>query len=573
MGRGSVCLLSSLFRAAAIGLALSWLGASSASLAESPIRFGDATGPSGISFTHTDGSSGRRYLVEAMSAGLATFDYDGDGLIDIYFVNGAPLPGMKWSGPPPKGALYRNQGRFRFADVTEKAGVGHTGFGLGIAAGDYDNDGWQDIYLSNFGPNVLYRNRGDGSFEDVTARAGVSRGNKVGAGVAFLDADGDGNLDLFAANYIRFSFEAHKLHRFKGVPIYPGPLDYSGESGNLFRNRGDGTFADVSRESRIAAHAGTGMGVTCADCDNDGRTDIFVANDVMQNFLFHNEGGGKFEECGVTAGVAFDPMGVPHGSMGVDAGDYDHDGRLDLVVTAYQREFTTLYRNLGDGFFGDVTASTGAGAGSFNHVKWGVGLVDFDNDGHRDLFIACGHVDDNVELRDDTASYRAHSVVLRNTGNGHFVDVSEASGLSAIPKRSSRGVAFDDLDNDGRIDVVILNSRQAPTILRNESPPGNHWLQVQLRGVRTNRDGVGARVRVVAGDLVQIDEVHSGRGYQSHWGSRLHFGLGKHDRVDRVEVRWIGGGVDLFENVGVDRLVTLTEGNAASPSRDRAFSP
>jgi hypothetical protein len=497
-----------------------------------------------------------------MSAGLATFDYDNDGLVDIYFVNGFPLPGTKCVGPPPRNALYRNLGHFRFLDVTESAGVAGSGFGLGVAVADYDNDGQPDLYVSNFGPNVLYRNLGDGTFADVTRRAGVGRGNKVGAGVAFLDFDRDGELDLFAANYIHFSFEMHKLRTYKGVPIYAGPRYYQGEPANLFHNRGDGTFADVSAESGIAAQPATGMGVICADYDNDGNTDIFVANDEMPNFLYHNNGQGKFEEVGLAAGVAYDALGVIHANMGVDAADCAHCGRLDFVVTAYQKEPTTLYRNAGKGLFTDITAAAGTGRSNFNQVKYGVGLVDFDNDGYRDLFVACGHIDDNVELYDDSTSYRARNVVLRNTGDGRFVDVSATCGDGLAPKKVARGVAFDDLDNDGRVDVVILNSRTAPTVLRNESPPGNHWLQLRLQGVKTNRDGVGAQVRVVAGQLVQLDEVHSGRGYQSHWGSRLHFGLGKHRRVDRIEVRWIGGGVDVVEGLPADRCLTIVEGTS-----------
>jgi enediyne biosynthesis protein E4 len=560
MNLGSVCLLRLSCLASAWQLAWWWIGVPAA--AQGPIQLSNVTSQTGISFRHSDGSSGRHYLVEAMASGLATFDYDGDDLIDVYFVTGGRLPGTKPEGLPPQNALYRNLGHFRFLDVTERAGVKGAGFGLGVAAGDYDNDGHPDLYLSNFGPNVLYRNRGNGTFEDVTSRAGVGRGNKVGAGVAFLDFDGDGNLDLFAANYIRFSFEMHKLITYKGIPVYPGPLYYHGEPAELFRNRGDGTFADVGAASGIAAHAATGMGVICADYDGDGRTDIFVANDEMPNYLFHNDGRGKFEEVGLAAGVAYDSLGVAHGNMGVDAADCHHQGRLDFAVTAYQREPTTLYRNAGQGLFTDVTAAAGTGKPAFNQVKWGVGLVDFDNDGYRDLFVACGHLDDNVELCDDTTSYRARNVLLRNTGDGRFLDVSAACGDGLAMKRVGRGVAFDDLDNNGRVDVVILNSRSEPTVLRNESSPVNHWLQLRLRGIKTNRDGVGAQVRVVAGDLVQVDEVHSGRGYQSHWGTRLHFGLGKHPRVDRIEVRWIGGGVDVIENVSADRRLTIAEGTS-----------
>jgi hypothetical protein len=303
------------------------------------------------------------------------------------------------------------------------------------------------------------------------------------------------------------------------------------------------------------------MGIICADYDNDGDTDIFVGNDGGPgNFLFRNDGGGKFVQVADLSGVAYEAGGAAHGSMGVDGADYDQDGRLDFYVTAYQRQLATLFKNLGGGLFDDVTRQTGAGQGSLNQVKWGCGFVDLDNDGLKDIFLACGHLIDNVERFDDSTSYLACPVLLRNIGHGAFANVSETGGDGLRLKSVGRGVVFDDLDNDGRIDVVILNSRRPATVLRNVSPAGNHWLQLQLRGVKTNRDGVGARVRVAAAGLVQIDEVHSGRGYQSHFGSRLHFGLGRRDRVDRVEVRWIGGGVDVFENLSADRLVTLIEG-------------
>jgi hypothetical protein len=347
------------------------------------------------------------------------------------------------------------------------------------------------------------------------------------------------------------------------VPLYHGPRDYQPWPDSLYHNRGDGTFADVSRQSGVAAVAGTGMGIVCLDYDNDGDTDIFVLNDVARNFLFRNDGTGKFEELGILAGVAFDRFGQPNGSMGVDCGDYDNDGRLDLFMTCYQAEPPVLYKNLGHGAFEDVSARTRAGEGSYPYVKWGVGIVDFDNDGLRDLFVACGHIHDNVELFDDTTAYKCHNVVLRNTG-GRFVNVSDRCGVGSLAKHSARGAAFDDLDNDGDIDVVIVNSRESPTILRNmyyELGGKNHWLGLGLRGVKTNRDGVGARVKVVASGLVLVDEVHSGRSYQSHFGSRLHFGLGNRGRVDRVEVRWIGGGVDVVEDLRADRIIAVAEGN------------
>ena len=532
-----------------------------------PIELRDVTKQTGITFRHTDGGCGRYYIVEYVSAGLALFDYDGDGDVDIYFLNGAPLKGTRVD-VPPRNALYRNDGGFKFTDVTAQAGVGDTGHGLGVAVGDYDNDGDPDLFLNNFGRNVLYRNNGDGTFTNVTKQAGLGNGRRVGAGANFLDIDQDGDLDLFVSHYVKFSYDLHVPHTRQGFPIYPSPREYQPDPDSLYRNNGDGTFTDISIESGIAAHAGPGMGTVCADYDQDGDTDIFVANDVAANFLYRNDGTGKFAEVGLLAGIAYDIRGSEQGSMGMEIGDYDNDGWLDLHQTSYQDELALLYKNLGDGTFEDVTLLTGAGAGTFAQVTWGNGLVDFDNDGDRDLFIACGHLYDNVEQFDDATSYLAQNILLMNTGDGKFVDVSDQSGDGLLVKQSSRGAGFDDLDNDGDVDVVILNSRSQPTILRNDSPRGNHWLQIRLQGTKTNRDGIGAQVKVVAGDLTQVDEVHSGRGYQSHYGLRLYFGLGKRDRVDRVEVRWIGGGAEVFEDVGVDQLLTIKEGTGKPIPRD-----
>jgi hypothetical protein len=529
--------------------------------AGSPILLRDVTKETGITFTHTDGSSGQRYIMETVSAGLALFDYDDDGDVDIYFLNGAPLKGTKCDVAPTN-ALYRNEGNFRFTDVTKQAGVGDTGYGLGVAVGDYDNDGDLDIYLNNYGPNVLYRNNGDGTFTDVTEKAGVDNGSQVGAGACFLDMDKDGDLDLYVSNYLEFSYDKHVSTACKGFPVYANPRFYRPLPDTVYRNNGDGTFTDVSKESGVGAHPGWGMGIVCADYDNDGDTDVFVGNDVAENFLFQNDGTGKFEEVGLITGVAYDMHGDEQGSMGVDCGDYDNDGLLDFYVTSYQSQLATLYKNLGGGLFEDVTLKTGAGAGTLPNVTWGNSFVDFDNDGDRDIFIACGHLQDNVELFDGTTTYFERNILLMNAGDGRFADVTEQSGNGMKVVLSSRGAGFDDLDNDGDIDVVILNSRREPTILRNDSPSKGHWLQVRLRGVKTNRDGVGAHVTVTAGDLTLLDEVHSGRGYQSHYGMRLHFGLGPRQKVDRIEVRWIGGGVDVFENVAADQLITLTEGSA-----------
>jgi hypothetical protein len=527
------------------------------------IRFVDVTEQTGITFKHTDGSSGNRYIVESVSAGLALFDYDGDKDIDIYFLNGAPLQGTV-SDTPPRNALYRNDGSFSFTDTTDQSGLGATGYGLGVTIGDYDNDGDADVYLNNYGPNVLYRNNGNGTFTDVTKSAGVGNGNKVGAGTCFLDIDRDGDLDLFVSKYLRFSYATHVPHSMKGFPQYGTPLDYPPEPDTMYRNNGDGTFSDISTISGIAQHHGTGMGTVCGDYDNDGDTDIFVANDVMGNFLFRNDGKGYFEEVGLQVGVAYDYYGREQASMGVDCGDYDNDGRLDFFVTSYAQELSTLYHNLGYGIFEDATITSRAGAGTLNDVTWGNGLIDFDNDGDRDIFIASGHVQDNVEKYDNRTTYRQRNIVQMNNGKGRFINVSENCGNGLEVMLASRGAGFDDLDNDGDVDVVILNSRNKATILRNDSPSKGHWIQVRLQGTKGNRNGVGSRVKVVAGDLVLVDEVHSGRGYQSHYGMRLHFGLGGYNKVDQIEVKWIGGGVDVLKDIPTDQLLTIVEGSSTS---------
>lgn len=532
-------------------------------VADHAIQLRDVTAQSGITFEHTDGSHGRYYIVESVSSGLALFDYDGDGDIDIYLLNGAPLRGTQVT-VPPRNALYRNDGDWKFTDVTEQAGVGDTGHGLGVTAGDYDNDGDQDLYLNNFGPNVLLGNNGNGTFTDVTQPAGVHNGRGVGAGTSFLDIDGDGDLDLYVANYVKYSFDQDVSRTTRGYPVYAGPRDYAPDHDTLYQNNGDGTFTDISVTAGIAAHAAYGMGMICADYDDDGDTDIFVGSDASANLLFQNDGAGKFNEIGLLSGCAYDLAGKPQGTMGVDCADFDNDGRLDFHVTSYQHEPVTLYRGVGNGLLEDVTSRSGAGLGTRAQVTWGNGFVDFDNDGDRDFFVACGHLHDNVDHFDSSTSYEARNMLFENLGNGKFSDISDQCGDGMKVKLSSRGAGFDDLDNDGDVDVVILNSRRAPTLLRNESRPGNHWLEIQLRGTKSNRDGVGARVEVSAGDLVQVGEVHSGRGYQGHFGSRLHFGLGQRRQVDRIRVRWIGGGVDVLENVAVDRIITITEGSTAA---------
>ena len=525
------------------------------------IRLTDVTAQTGIQFKHTAGGSGNRYIVESVVAGLALFDYDGDGWTDIYFLNGSPLRGTNVD-TPPRNALYRNLGNWRFVDVTESACVGDPGYGLGVTVADYDNDGDRDLYLNNFGPNVLLANNGDGTFSDVTTRAGIPSEQQVGAGACFLDMDADGDLDLYSANYVNFNYDNHIVRMIGRYQFHPGPRDYLGVSDDLYRNNGDGTFDDVSADSGIGAVAGTGMGTVCLDFDSDGDTDIFVCNDAAANFLFQNDGQGRFSEVGLVAGVAYDLQGKENSSMGADCGDYDNDGHLDLFMTDYADESPVLYRNLGIGCFEDATNIARVGSAAVPHVNWGNGFVDFDNDGDRDLFIACGHFMDNIQYIDDRTACDVPNILLMNTGRGRFVDVSDRCGDGLRVVASSRGAAFDDLDNDGDIDVVVLNSGGPPTVLRNDTLPARSWLELELRGVTSNRDGVGARVRVLAGGQAQIAEVHSGRAYQSHFGTRLHFGIGECRLVDSVEVKWPGGEMELFSEIPANSQVNLRQGNA-----------
>lgn len=523
----------------------------------------DVSDTVGIDFLHTDGASGQRYIMETVASGLALFDYDGDGLIDVYLLNGAPL-----GDPPqddltpeerPRNALYRNLGNWQFVEVTDEAGVGDPGYGLGVAVADFDSDGNPDIFVNNFGPNVLYRNNGDGTFTDVALPAGVRGGDEVAGGAAFLDIDGDGHLDLYVANYLEFSYSQHTNTMISGVPAYASPKAFPPAQDRLYRNLGDGTFTDVTDQSGIGGHLGWGMGVVAGDFNGNGHTDIFVANDICENFLFINDGTGRFEEFGLLAGVAYDLYGSPQGSMGAEPTDFDNDGWLDIYQTSYQLQHGVLYRNQGEAQFEDVTLTTGAGSGTYAQVTWGVGAVDFDNDGYRDLFIACGHLQDRVAEYDQTTDYLAANLLLRNSGDGRFEDISKSAGSGLSVRQSSRGAAFDDLDNDGRIDAVISNSRAPATILQNESDDRQNWVQFRLVGTQSNRDAVGSTVTVTSGKLTQVAEVHSGRGYQSHYGTRLHFGLGDNPQIERLEVRWHGGKTQVLENIPINRSHILIE--------------
>ncbi len=537
-----------------------------------PIQFRDVTRESGIDFVHTDGSSGRRYIVETVASGMASFDYDGDGLIDIYFCNGAPLGGAPEPDVAPQNRLYKNLGGFLFIDVTDEAGVGDPRYSLGATVGDYNEDGYPDLYVSNYGPNTMYANNGDGTFTRTEEEAGTALPDpeKVGAGPAFFDFDDDGDLDLFVANYMKFSPSSHVEHQWKGVTIYSGPLKYPFYPSHLLRNEGDGSFTDVSQESGIQKSLGHGMGMVCSDIDDDGDLDVFVNNDGSPgNFLFRNEGNGQFVEVAAASGTAYSADGLALGSMGVDSGDFDNDGRLDFYVTAYQDQVSRLFRNRGGGLFEDVTRSIGAGMGTYNRVTWGCSFGDFDNDGWRDLFLACGHLIDNVIEVDDTTTYAQTPIVMRNVNGEKFDNVSRSCGAGLQQPLVGRGASFDDFDNDGRVDVAILNSRRPAVLLANESPTEGNWLQLSLIGRAKTRDAVGARVKVLSGGAQsgssqQVAEVQRGKGYQGHFGSRLQFGMGSHRHADRVEIKWPGGAVEVLENVPAGQLLTVVEGQGAA---------
>ena len=531
------------------------------SAADADIQLRDASADSGIAFQHTDGSCGNHYIMETIASGMGMIDYNNDGLLDLYFLNAAPLKGTPQPPTPPRNALYRNNGDNTFADVTKESRSGDTGYALGCAVADYDNDGDEDIYITNYGPNVLLRNNGDGTFTDVTKEAGLGDPS-FGAGCSFLDYNRDGYADIYSNNYLEFDYAKFKPCTRSGVEVYCDPLHYPSVPDLLYRNNGDGTFTDVSEESGIGEYSGYGMGMVCSDFDLDGWTDVYVGNDVQESYLFHNNGDGTFEEIGLIAGVAYDLNGDEQGTMGTNAGDYDGDGLFDIISTNYQNQLATLYRNLGDLQFQDVTLIAGAGAGTLPLVTWGCGFPDFDNDGTRELFIAAGHLQDTVEQYDQSSTYKERNLLYRLKDDGTYEDITEQSGDAMLLVKSSRAAVFGDLDNDGDIDVVIQNPRDTPTVVINETKTDNHWILLKLIGTKSNRSAIGALVYVTAGGKTQIDEVRSGRGYQSAEDLRLHFGLGKQKIIEQIEIRWPSGSVNTLTNVPADRILTVTEGSS-----------
>ena len=523
------------------------------------VTFTDVTKESGVTFQHEDGRSYKKYFVETLGSGIALFDYDNDNDVDIYLVNGTNLDSPDTTTDAAN-RLYRNSGTGHFVNVTEASGVGHHGYGVGVCVADYDNDGWLDLYVTNFGSNVLYRNNGDGTFTDRTAEAGVQVLD-WSAGCAFADVDADGDLDLYVANYVNFSVETHTPCRVNGILVYCSPRVYDGVKDIFFRNNDDGTFTEDTENAGFDNLAARGLGVTFADYDADGDADLYVANDADANFLYNNDGNGRFREQSQYSGVALSEHGLVENGMGVAFGDYDNDTWLDLVVTNFQHQTNTLYHSDDGEFFTDQTYSSGTGDISLPYLAWGVNLFDFDHDGFQDIFIANGHIHDNVTLIDSSTTYAQLNHLFRNNRNGTFTDVTTESGSGLALQRSSRGSAVGDIDNDGDLDLVVSNVGKGVDILRND---GGHrsgnWINLKLVGTVSNRAAIGARVLIKGSDYHQIREVRSGSSYLSHNDLRLHFGVGTQEKVE-LEIRWQHGTIQRFEDVPVNRFLKIVEGD------------
>jgi len=538
--------------------------------AVSPVTFVDVGREAGLNVPNVwGGTEHKRSIIEAKGSGLAFFDYDNDGWLDIYLTNGTQLDAHWPPGQAPTSHLYKNNRDGTFTDLTEKSGLARTGWQTGVCVGDYDNDGWDDLFCCFWGHNILFHNNGDGTFTDVTHQAGL-HGEKVrwGAGGTWLDYDRDGRLDLFVCNYIRLDPDkvAADTHappcQWKGIPVMCGPRGLIGDTNLLYHNNGDGTFTDVSEKSGILK-PGPRFSITAVsyDFDNDGWPDIYVAVDSEPSMLFHNNHDGTFTDIGVIAGCAYSEAGHEQAGMGVAVADYDCDGWLDIFKTNFTDDTCNLYRNNGDGTFSDVTFPSGIAVNS-RYVGWGCGFLDYDNDGWSDLMQINGHVYPEIAGHDVGQTYKNPRIVYRNMGNGQFKDVSAVMGPGISEHFSSRGAAFGDYDNDGDVDVLVLNMNDLPSLLRNDGGNKQNWIKIKLIGTKCNRTGIGARVRVVTGDHVQMDEVHSGSSVMSQGDLRLHFGLGKAETVDVIEVKWpTTGKLERFPQVKANQILTIREGS------------
>ena len=506
-----------------------------------------------LPFQHTDGASGEKYFLEPLGSGVALFDYDNDNDLDLYFVNGNSLQSSDTNNSH-RNRLFRNDDT-DFVDITDLAGVGDTGYGLGCCIGDYNNDGFLDLYVANFGANVLYQNKGDGTFIDVARQAKVD-GNQLSSSCAFSDYDNDGDLDLYTVNYVQFNLEENPKCTHQGVSTYCTPEALPGQSDSFFRNNGDGTFSDITQSAGLFAPTGKGLGVVWGDYDNDGDPDIFVANDTTPNFLYQNNGKGTFQNIALFAGVALSMEGRPYSGMGTNFGDFDNDGDLDIVVTNFQDQTNSLYQNEQNAFFNEVSFSTGIGEKSLPYLAWGVDFVDLNNDGWQDLFIANGHLDHNISDIDPIGTYAQRNQVFMNQKGRAFIDRSAAM---LEQQQVSRGSAFGDLDNDGDIDIVVSNLNDHPVILWNVTEHTSNWFILKLIGTSDNHSAIGTRVKIKIEQQIQIREVKSGSGYLSQNDLRLHFGLGQAKQIDQLEIHWPNGTTQQLNRVPGNQILTVTQ--------------
>lgn len=542
---------------AAVLLACLWIGTASA---QRSVTFENIASAAGVAFTHVNGASKDKYLAETMGSGALFFDYDNDGWIDLFIVDGGSLADPAVDARA-RHRLFRNTGKGVFTDVTESSGIRHTAYGMGTCAGDVDNDGRVDLYVTNYGPNVLYRNSGNGTFTDVTRAAGVGLGG-WSTSCAFVDIDGDGDLDLFVTNYL----DAPKTNnRFCGDPqrrirVYCHPLVYPAVANVLYRNDGKGTFTDVSAAAGLAKYVGNGLGVAVGDYDDDGKPDVFVANDSVPNFLFHNEGGGRFSEVGLLAGVAVARDGKPRAGMGTEFADFNGDGRLDLIVTNHEFETTSLFRNDGGGSFVDVTPDAGISAPTLPFVGFGVAFLDLDNDADLDVSIVNGHVIDNTAMFRAGSTHAQRKLLFENMNGRRFAEISRESGAGFSKDDVGRSLIAGDIDNDGDVDLVVTNNGGPLEMLRNNGGNARNAILIRTVGSQSNRDGIGARVTVAAGGRTQVREVKSGSSYLGQNDLRAHVGLGESKRVERIDVRWPAGTTETIRDVAANQIVTITEG-------------
>ena len=522
-----------------------------------------------IASTVFGGKDTKKYIIETTGSGVAIFDYDNDGWPDIFLVNGTTLEGFA-RGKAPTNHLYHNNHDGTFTDVTVKAGLDATGWGQGVCVGDYDNDGWEDLYITYYGKNRLYHNE-HGTFVEVAEKAGVAGSGKAwGTGCAWVDYDRDGHLDLMIANYVDFDLGTAPAPgdrpscMWKGVPVMCGPRGLAGSKNILYHNRGDGTFEDVTAKAHIDQTNGHyAFSVSISDFDEDGWPDIYVACDSTPSILYRNNHDGTFTDTAVTAGAAFNEDGREQAGMGTTIGDYNGDGHLDIFKTNFSDDTSTLYRNNGDGTFEDVTAAAGLGLYT-KYLGWGTMFLDIDNDGWPDLLLVNGHVYPEVDKNHLGSDYEEPRILYHNLGNGTFADISASAGPGITGKASSRGLAIGDLWNDGRISAVVSNMNAAPSLLVNQVRSPNHWIAIRTVGTKSNRDGIGARISVTAGKRTLVDEVRSGSSYNSSSDMRVHFGLGSTAKVDSVQIRWPSGLQEHFDGVPIDSIQTLKEGSGTA---------